>query len=135
MRKIAGLICVLLALTGAARAEQFSEVTVSVPVQSLGDAEVWYRKFLGPNVKETHPVPGVTEFMVAPGVWLQLFETENQQSANSVLRFKVQDFTAAQEARNAVGINTGEATVVPDIVTFSEFSDPDGNQLGFYSLP
>lgn len=41
----------------------------------------------------------------------------------------------AQGQRPNVGINTGEAIEIPSVVTYSEFSDPDGNALGLYALP
>jgi predicted enzyme related to lactoylglutathione lyase len=51
------------------------------------------------------------------------------------LRFLVDDIAAAQATLTSVGINSGEAIEVPGLVTFSEFTDPDGNALGLYDLP
>lgn len=130
---IAGLS--LLAMTGVSVAEPFEELTVGVPVASLADAEKWYLDFLGPDTEVIRPVPGLVEFKVAPNVWLQLFEADGQAPAAAVVRYKVADMKAAQAARAGAGIDTGEAVEVPGVVTFSEFSDPDGNAIGFYALP
>ncbi|MEQ1900081.1 MAG: VOC family protein [Devosia sp.] len=135
MRRIAWVSAIFLGLAGAATAEPFEEVTIGLPVPALSEAEAWYASFLGPDVEFIHPVPGIVEFKIAPGVWLQLFETADQEAASSVVRFSVTDFEAAQSARAGVGIETGEAVIVPDAVTFSEFSDPYGNALGLYSVP
>jgi predicted enzyme related to lactoylglutathione lyase len=126
---------VLLAMTGVASAEPFQEVTIGVPVTNLAEAEAWYTKFLGLDAEVTRPYPGITEFKVAPGVWLQLFEPEGETDRGSILRFLVDDIAAAQATLTSVGINSGEAIEVPGLVTFSEFTDPDGNALGLYDLP
>lgn len=135
MRALIRASIVCLAMTGAATAEPFQEVTIGIPVPSLAEAEVWYTKFLGPGTEVVKPVPGIIEFKVSPGVWFQLFETNDQQSSGTIIRFLVDDMAAAQRARTKVGITTGEAIEIPDVVTYSEFADPFGNGLGFYDLP
>lgn len=123
------------ALTSVARADPFQEITVGVPVPSLSEAERWYAKFFGTDTEVIRPAPGVVEFKVAPGVWFQLFEADTQQSQGAVVRYQVDDMAAAQTARADAGITTGEAIEIPGVVTYSEFSDPFGNALGFYALP
>ena len=119
----------------AMASEPFKEMTVGVPVKSITEAEAWYKNFLGSDVEIMRPVPGVIELKASNGVWIQLFEVEDPASAGAVLRFLVNDMESAQAARAAHNIDTGEAVVVPAVVTFSEFTDPDGNGLGFYALP
>lgn len=135
MRKILNTALVLLAMTSIASAEPFKEVTVGIPVPSITEAEEWYTTFLGADTEVIYPAPGIIEFKVAGDVWLQLFETEDQQSSGATVRFLVEDMASAQSARSEAGIDTGEAIQIPDIVTFSEFTDPFGNALGFYALP
>ena len=135
MRKFAFAIAAILSVSGFARAEPFNEVTIGVPVPSLPEAEAWYAKLLGPDVETAHPVPGIAEFKVAPGVWLQLFEKTGTGAENAIVRFSVKDFAAAQNARTAKGIDTGKAETIPGVVTYSEFRDPFGNPLGFYAVP
>lgn len=125
----------VLAMAGSVSAEPFQEVTVGVPVVSIAEAEAWYSSFLGPDTEVIRPVPGVVEFKVAPGVWLQLFETDGQQPAGAVVRFLVDDMAVTQSTHADLGIETGEAIEIPDVVTFSEFTDPFGNALGLYDLP
>jgi len=135
MRTLCLASAVCIAMTGLALAEPFQEVTVGVPVASIAKAEAWYLNLLGSDVEVIKPFPGVVEFKVAPGVWLQIFEADDQQPTGAIVRFLVDDMNAAQGQRTNVGINTGEAIEVPSVVTFSEFSDPDGNALGLYALP
>ncbi len=124
-----------LAIAGHVSAEPFKEVTVGVPVTSIAEAEAWYINFLGSDTEVIRPVPGIIEFKVAPGVWLQLFEADEQQPSGAVVRFLVDDMAIAQGTRTDLGIKTGEAIEIPDVVTFSEFTDPFGNALGLYDLP
>ena len=124
-----------LVASGFATAEPFQEVTVGVPVSSITQAEAWYLKLLGSDVDVLRPVPGVVEFKVAPGVWLQIFEPDDQPASGAIVRFLVDDIDATQGKNSDAGIATGEAVKIPGVVTFSEFVDPDGNALGFYDLP
>lgn len=116
-------------------AEPFQEVTIGVPVASLAEAEEWYLDFLGRDAEMMKPVPGIVEFKVAPGVWLQLFEAGSEQTAGHTVRFLVDDMEKAQASRSENQINTGEAIEIPGVVIYSEFSDPFGNALGFYEIP
>lgn len=135
MRQLAIVFFVFALIGGSVTAEPFQEVTVGVPVASISDAEAWYLNLFGKNVEILRPDAGVVEFKVAPGVWFQIFESDVKQESGSVVRFMVDDIDEFQNNAAETGIETGQAIVVPDIVTFSEFSDPDGNALGLYSLP
>ncbi|MGJ8616727.1 MAG: VOC family protein [Sulfitobacter sp.] len=125
----------IFATTGLASAEPFRETTVGIPVSSIAEAETWYFDFFGADTEVMRPVPGIVEFKVSPGTWVQLFEAENQQPSGAIIRFLVDDMEAAQAARFEQGINTGEAIEIPGVVTYSEFTDPFGNALGLYDLP
>lgn len=135
MRPSCSVSMAFLAMTGFASAEPFQEVTVGVPVASIVEAEAWYLNLLGSDVEVLKPFPGVVEFKVAPGVWLQIFEADGQQPSGAIIRFLVDDIKATQSQHADVGINTGDAIEIPNVVAFSEFADPDGNALGLYALP
>lgn len=135
MFKKIGLAFVFSAVASVALAAPFDEVTVGLPVPSLDAAVTWYATLLGPGVEMIQPAPGIAEFKIAPSVWLQLFEVDVLQPSNGIIRFSVEDFEATQKALAAADINIGDAIAIPDVVTFSEFTDPFGNALGFYSIP
>jgi len=135
MRMLCRASIAFLAMAGVASAEPFKEITVGVPVASIADAEAWYLNLLGADIEVIKPVPGVVEFKVAPGVWFQIFETDDQHPSGAIVRFLVDDIGVAQDERAEVGIDTGEAIEIPNVVAFSEFFDPDGNALGLYDLP
>lgn len=135
MRGLYTAAVAILLSCGLASAEPFQEATVGVPVSSIDAAEAWYLNLLGSEVEVLKPAPGVVEFKVAPGVWLQIFEVEDHKPNGAVVRFLVDDIVASQAKWASAGIDTGEAIQVPDVVTYSEFTDPDGNALGVYDLP
>ncbi len=135
MRWLARASAACLLTAGMATAEPFQEVTIGVPVSSISEAEVWYLNLLGTDVEILRPFPGVVEFKVAPGVWFQIFEADDQQASEAIVRFLVDDMDTTQRQSAQAGIATGEAIQIPNVVTFSEFVDPDGNALGFYDLP
>ncbi|WP_368183651.1 VOC family protein [Aestuariibius sp. HNIBRBA575] len=135
MRFLKHTIGALCLTSGFAMAEPFQEVTIGVPVASIVEAEAWYLQLLGSDVEVLRPYPGVVEFKAAPGMWLQIFETDDQQTSGTVIRFLVEDIAETQTQHADVGLQSGEAIEVPNVVTFSEFSDPDGNALGLYDLP
>lgn len=135
MRLLARASAACLLSTSMAAAEPFQEVTIGVPVSSISDAEAWYLNLLGTDVEVLRPFPGVVEFKVAPGVWFQIFEADDQQPSGVVVRFLVDDMDTTQRESAQAGVATGEAVEIPGVVTYSEFVDPDGNALGLYDLP
>ncbi len=135
MRKIILAAAAGTLMASTATAETFGEVTIGVPVASIDAAEAWYSNLFGPETEIIRPFPGVVEFKAAPGVWFQIFEAEDPQTAKTVVRFLVDDMAETQRDGTEVGIDMGEAIAIPEVVTYSEFSDPDGNALGLYDLP
>lgn len=135
MRNLFKIMAITLALSSSALAEPFKEMTVGIPVSSVVEGEAWYLKFLGADTEVIKPFPGVVELKATPNVWLQLYETEGEATSGAVIRFLVEDMMQAQASRAEVGIDTGEAVMLPEVVTYSEFFDPFGNALGFYALP
>lgn len=133
MKRKAMIIAALLLGPTVAVADTFKEVTVGIPVPSISDAEEWYGKFFGADTEVMRPVPGVVEYHAAPGVWVQIYE--GPQISAGAVRFLVDDIDSTQQAFSEAGIDTGEAIEVPGVVTYSEFVDPFGNNLGFYDLP
>jgi predicted enzyme related to lactoylglutathione lyase len=135
MRGLRSISAAFLLTSSFASADPFQEVTVGVPVSSIVDAEAWYLELFGADTELLRPVPGVVEFKVAPGVWYQIFEIDDHEPSSAVMRFLVDDIAAAQAKWADAGIDTGEAIQIPNVVTYSEFTDPDGNALGLYDLP
>lgn len=120
----------------AAPEASIHEITIGVAVEDVQRAEGWYRDVLGRPVESMQPVEGMVELMVAPGAWLQLFPSEQQpfEPSTAIVRFKTDDIEADASRLRAKGIEVGEVTRIPGVVSFAEFADPFGNPVGLYQL-
>src|SRR4030095_16986556 len=107
--------------------------TVGLPVTELKRAVEWYRQLLG-EVEEVNPAPGVWEFQIVPSGWLQLFESEINETNQSVVRFESHDIEASRMLASSLSINLDQIENVPEAVRYFEFRDPFGNRLSFYEL-
>jgi hypothetical protein len=78
--------------------------TVGLPATELKRAVEWYSRLLG-EVEEVNPAPGVWEFQIVPSGWLQLFESEINESNQSVMRFESHDIEASRMLASNLSIN------------------------------
>ncbi len=105
-----------------------TSVTIGVPVRDLDAARAWYERVLG-KVADIEPDPGIVEFEVHPGSWLQLYVGDR-----TVFRIGVKDVEAARDRLVTMGIGVGPIERVEGVIAFVEFSDPDGNHLSLYQV-
>jgi predicted enzyme related to lactoylglutathione lyase len=108
-------------------------LTVGIPVSNLESATEWYRRLL-PEKPESDPGPGVHEFELRPGLWLQLLETETQPRSESIVRIGVADVEHEHARAEGLGVDTSGILTVPGVVRHFEFRDPWGNRMGFYEI-
>ncbi|GAA0803187.1 VOC family protein [Spirilliplanes yamanashiensis] len=112
-------------MTGAVRP---THVTVVLPVADLGAAVAFYRALLGRGPDE-EPAPGLAEFELRPGVWLQL---STGDAAPEVL-LGVDDLAAA--CAHAASVGAAPSPVAAEgPVCWSTLTDPDGNRLALVQL-
>lgn len=108
------------------------EVTNQVRVANFKEGQEWYEAVL--NRKPDYiPHEGFAEWELIPGCWLQVSE-ETPAVGNGPIRFGVKNIEAERERLiKELGIEEFEIhsrSVVP--VKWGSFSDPWGNQLGFF---
>ena len=108
-------------------------VTVGIPVPDLSEATEWYRDLLGDR-KEISPVPGVREFEVFSGCWLQLFESERPEHSEGIFRIGVSDIERRHKQVVDLEAELSPIETVPGAVRYFNFRDPYGNRLGFYQV-
>jgi catechol 2,3-dioxygenase-like lactoylglutathione lyase family enzyme len=111
---------------------QATSVTIGVPVRDLEVSREWYRQLLG-KAPDLEPVPGIAEFEVA-GVWVQLMEGE-APGGNWTLRIGVTDLEGERDRLRGLGIEVGDVRIVPGVISYFMFRDPDGNLLSWYQEP
>ncbi len=124
------VVCVL-HVGKAQERPQYSSSTFCLPVSDLVQATAWYQQLLG-NVEHFSPAPGVVEFKLNDNTWLQLFE--GTIGNGSIFRLEVADIQKQHSKLDKLGISPTAIELVPKVVSYFDFTDPDGNQLSFYKL-
>ncbi|WP_415887776.1 VOC family protein [Neptuniibacter sp. QD37_6] len=112
---------------------KINSVTVGIPVPNLEKSIEWYRKLLG-DIESFSPAEGIWEICVTPSFTLQLFELEAEESSMKNIGFESTDIEESHKLVTALGVTASEIEIVPDTVSYFEFSDPFGNLLSFYQV-
>ncbi|WP_462249595.1 VOC family protein [Ekhidna sp.] len=110
----------------------FSSSTFSFPVSNLEASTEWYSDLLS-NTNAISPAEGVVEFELNEKTWLQLFEGESSTNT-AILRLEVNDIQSEHKRLKILGISPTNIELVPGVVSYFDFKDPDGNQLSFYTI-
>lgn len=110
---------------------RYASSTFCFPVSDLSSSIDWYNSLLG-EVESFTPAEGVVEFQLNTTTWLQLFE--GPLSNGAVLRLEVNKIQEEHRRLQALGISPTPVELVPGVVSYFDFKDPDGNLLSFYRL-
>ncbi|AZZ55670.1 VOC family protein [Rathayibacter iranicus] len=102
-------------------------VTVGIPVRDLEAAVTWHQRWIG-REPDLVPMPGMVEWRINDGCYLQFFESAEAAGA-AVVRLSVTDAQVAHEAALAGGLDIDP---IEDygFVKFTEFRDHEGNRFG-----
>jgi hypothetical protein len=110
-------------------------MTLQVPVADVAAGKRFYRMFFGRD-PDFAPHEDFLEWRVLPGVelWWQVVGTTGDFTPLATrVRLLVDDVRAAKRRIEAeLGVSVSPATTLPGVVTFVDFADPWGNQLGYY---
>lgn len=112
---------------------EIKSVTIGIPVKNLAEATEWYRKLFS-NKEEMTPMEGIWEVLIAPSVWIQLFESEAEESSAKSINLETNDITLSRELVASLSVRAGEIETVPGTLQYFEFSDPFGNNFSFVQL-
>ena len=110
-----------------------SSVTVGLPVTDISQATDWYRQLLGER-DEMSPMDGIWEICITPSFWLQLFESDSEESSLKSVNFETNNIGDTHKMVLGLGVDVGQIETVPDAIQYFEFSDPFGNLLSFYEI-
>ena len=105
--------------------------TLDLPVKNLTKAKEWYRQ-LFEYPPTTSPAPGVVQLELGP-VWLQLHET-GVSSGDKALRLGIKELDKQHKRLRDAGLQIEDITLVPGVIRYFDFKDPDGNGLSLYQM-
>jgi predicted enzyme related to lactoylglutathione lyase len=108
-------------------------MTLQVQVGDLDRARDFYGAVLG-AAPEFEPHEDFLEWRVGESeTWLQIVGVRGpvRPLVNRV-RFRVDDIATAGAALEALGTAVSSVTTLPSVVRWVDFSDPWGNQFGFF---
>ena len=123
--------CIASSFSTAQNSPSYASSTFSFPVSDIDKATQLYQSVLG-EVECFSPAEKVIEFKLNDQTWLQLFEGD--QSHGAVLRLEVANIQLQHQRLKNLGLTPTAVELVPSVVSYFDFSDPDGNQLSFYEL-
>lgn len=103
--------------------------TLALPVKNLAKAKEWYRQ-LFEYPPTAAPAPGVVELELGP-VLLQLHE-KGVSSGDAALRLGIKELDKLHKRLRDEGLDVEDITLVPGLIRYFDFKDPDGNGLSFY---
>ncbi|MEQ2528260.1 VOC family protein [Robertmurraya yapensis] len=108
------------------------EITNQVRVTNIMDGQKWYETVLKKK-PDFIPHEGFAEWELIPGCWLQVAEGI-PTVGNGPIRFGVTNIESERERLvKELGIEEFEIHSRPEVpVKWGAFSDPWGNQLGFF---
>lgn len=112
---------------------RFGGMTVQLYVAERVAGRKFYTTLFG-REPDFAPDEDFLEWRVADGAefWIQLVAAAVRPLPTR-LRFRVDDIQAAIAwSRAALGVDPAEPESLPGVVTYTDFTDPWGNRLGFY---
>ena len=107
------------------------ETITVITVSDLSKSREWYSRLFG-KVPDLEPFPGNVEFKVG-GAWVQIVSGKVQPSSWS-LQLEVRDLSRERERLRDAGIAATEIETVPDIISYFDLSDPDGNRMRWFQV-
>jgi predicted enzyme related to lactoylglutathione lyase len=107
------------------------DTVVVIAVSELPKSREWYSRLFGKG-PDLEPFPGNVEFKIG-GAWVQISKGQVKPSSWS-LQLEVRDLARERERLRKHGIASTEIKTVPDVISFFDLSDPDGNSMRWFQV-
>ena len=107
------------------------EVITEITVSDLKTAREWYSRLFGKG-PDLEPFPGNVEFKLGGG-WVQIVEGKVRPSSWS-LQIEVRDLALERERIRAAKIEAREIKTVPNVISYFDVKDPDGNGMRWFQV-
>ncbi len=109
------------------------EMIVAITVSDLRRSREWYSRLFGKNGPDLEPFPGNVEFKVG-GAWVQIVSGKVQPSSSWNLQLEVRELHRERERLRKSGIAATEIKTVPNVISYFDISDPDGNTMRWFQV-
>ena len=107
------------------------EAITVIKVANLEKSREWYSRLFGKG-PDLEPFPGNVEFKVG-GAWVQISEGKVYPSSWS-FQIEVRNIVRERKRLTEVGIPTGEIGTVPQVISWFDIEDPDGNAMKWFQV-
>ncbi|MDA4137356.1 MAG: hypothetical protein OK449_10220 [Thaumarchaeota archaeon] len=107
------------------------ETIVEIAVSDLPKSRDWYSRLFGKG-PDLEPFPGNVEFKVG-GAWVQIVSGKVRASSWN-LQIEVRDLSRERERLRAARIAASEINTVPNVISYFDLSDPDGNTMRWFQV-
>ena len=107
--------------------ETLTEITVS----DLKKSREWYMHLFGKG-PDLEPFEGNVEFKIG-GHWVQIVKGKVLPSSWTIL-FEVRDLAHERSRLLEAGIHAPEIKSAPDVISWFDLKDPDGNSMRWYQV-
>lgn len=104
---------------------------MAIKVGDLSKSKEWYSKLFGKG-PDLEPFPGNVEFKVG-GSWVQI-ESGKVQPSSWSLEIEVRNLSLERERLRVSGIVATEIKTVPDVISYFDIKDPDGNSMRWFQV-
>ncbi|WP_415977098.1 VOC family protein [Rhodococcus sp. 077-4] len=105
----------------------FEHVFAVVAVRDIDTARDWYERLFDRRA-DNNPMPGLVEWQVAPGAWVQV-TVDPQRAGSSMFNVAVADLELFVDTARTRGVNFSDIADANKGVRLSTVSDPDGNSI------
>ena len=107
------------------------EAIVAIAVSDIEKSRAWYNRLFGKE-PDLEPFPGNVEYKIG-GTWVQIEKDEVKPSSWN-LQLEVRDLSKERERLRRAGIDATEIKTVPDVISFFDIMDPDGNAMRWFQV-
>jgi predicted enzyme related to lactoylglutathione lyase len=107
------------------------ETITLIKVNDIQKSREWYSRLFGKG-PDLEPFPGNVEFKLG-GAWVQISAGKVQPSSWS-LQLEVRDLSRERERLRENGIEATEIKTVPNVISYFDLSDPDGNAMRWFQV-
>lgn len=107
------------------------ETITRIAVSDLSRSKDWYSRLFGKG-PDLEPFAGNVEYKIG-GTWVQISKGEVKPSSWN-LEIEVVDLSKERERLRKSGIDATEIGTAPDVISWFDIKDPDGNGMRWFQV-